>query len=299
MTFPTTVLLKALAFIYFASSYKSLPLAYYIRFYSLLVRVLVIPRIKNKLFNTPIPHASQWPLQSLAHKRQLPTKKPQTEGGSHAGNDTAAADAAADAAAQSEREDEGTLAAFRPFVLSTYNSPFECDMFLHKSNSTYFTELDIARTELMTTLFRDLIYHVYDTTSRFVYVPVAAVQGTFLKEIKPYQRYEIVSRVLSWDDKWLFILSKFLIRDKKSATKDGKRTSCLAVTKYIIKDGRVTIAPAEALQKCGIWSTRAEELARENYALIDEFTDVQQLDELDLFLGERGKQEQGESQKEK
>ena len=40
---------------------------------------------------------------------------------------------------------------------------------------------------------------------------LGGVSCTFRKEIKPYQKYEVWSRVLSWDDKWIYIVSHFVL----------------------------------------------------------------------------------------
>lgn len=41
------------------------------------------------------------------------------------------------------------------------------------------------------------------------YVPVGTIQCTFKKEIKMFQRYSITSSVYAWDEKWLYVFLKF------------------------------------------------------------------------------------------
>jgi len=89
---------KYLLYIYLLTSYKSLPGAYFIRFYIQIIKTLILPKISNKFIKC--------------------YKSP-----------------------------------FQTITLKTYNSPWECDGYLHKSNSTYFEELDIIRTKLMTSIF--------------------------------------------------------------------------------------------------------------------------------------------------
>jgi acyl-CoA thioesterase FadM len=157
---------------------------------------------------------------------------------------------------------------------NTYNSPMECDFYLHKSNSCYFEELDIARSHLMTTIFQKF-FHDYKTESgSYAFVPVGNIFGSFKREIKPFQKYSIKSRVLAWDNKWLFILSKFVIgKDKVAST---------MVTKYVLKDGRKTINPEQAIKFQGMWSEELELKNKENLKLCQWMVNTDQLDEFQL-----------------
>ncbi|GMM37118.1 hypothetical protein DASC09_044430 [Saccharomycopsis crataegensis] len=232
-----TIALKVLVALYLASSYKSLPLAYFFRFFNQVFQLLIVPYIKKKL--------------GFTVKLGPPIKN------------------------------EGpNLAIFTPQVFKTYNSPFECDMFFHKSNSTYFTELDIVRTRLMCTIFGEFFLQYYGRHGSFPYVPVSAVQATFKKEIKPYSRYNVVSRIVAWDNKWIFILSKFILPGQND------RTSCTAITRYILKQGRKTIEPREAMKACGLYSKEAEEISQKNFAMVEDFLNTGDIQDVDLYIPE-------------
>lgn len=117
-------------------------------------------------------------------------------------------------------------ALFRPVILKGGHTPWmECDYNLHKSNSTYFSDLDIARTELVTCLMAKAIRgpktespkagqtgntkgtDPADSTPGNYMMALGAVSCSFKKEIKPYENYEIWTRVLSWDRKWIYLIS--------------------------------------------------------------------------------------------
>ena len=106
-------------------------------------------------------------------------------------------------------------------------------------------------------------------------IMLGGVTCTFKKEIKPYQSYEIWTRVLSWDRKWLYIVCHIVEKGavkpkgytlqpwKTSAERKEEDLSALAATdaihpailavsvaKYVFKKGRRTMPPDEALRSC-------------------------------------------------
>lgn len=99
---------------------------------------------------------------------------------------------------------------FLPLITSSRATLMETDVFGHKSNSTYFSDLDIARTHFVTTVFGEAIEKCRGSTtmnglsgkprSAFT-MPLGEVSCTFKKELKPYEPYDMWTRILSWDDK--------------------------------------------------------------------------------------------------
>jgi hypothetical protein len=113
---------------------------------------------------------------------------------------------------------------------------------------------------------------------------LSGVQCVFHREIKPYQPFEVWSRILSWDEKWIYIVTHFVVRgayrpkqfflQKDSAERpcrpmehedavmqEKKRRSVFAsaVSRYVFKQGRKTFPPEKILKKCGLLpSTEAE-----------------------------------------
>ncbi|CCF59200.1 hypothetical protein KAFR_0G01660 [Kazachstania africana CBS 2517] len=148
---------------------------------------------------------------------------------------------------------------FRANKYTTYASPFECDFYFHKSNSTYFAELDVNRGGLMCKIFQKLFL----TSKHYPFIPVANVFMNFLKEIKPFEKYDISSHIFCWDQKWLYIMSRF------TRTND-KTLFSIAITKYVLKDGRKTINPRDAMKACGIYNEEVEKISQENLVLLTE-----------------------------
>ncbi|CCE78388.1 Piso0_001010 [Millerozyma farinosa CBS 7064] len=177
---------------------------------------------------------------------------------------------------------------YRTASMHTYVSPLEIDMYLHKSNSTYFMDLDIARTEFMTIIFqKHFLVNILNENNEFSkksfmnvpYIPVATVQCTFKKELKVFQRYEIVSRVFAWDEKWLFILSKFVLNDRK------KTVCAIAMTKYVFKKkSRMTIRPEEILKECGFYNDEVVKVNAKHYEKIKNMRSSEDIEALDAEL---------------
>ncbi|KAL9616425.1 MAG: hypothetical protein Q9160_008701 [Pyrenula sp. 1 TL-2023] len=152
--------------------------------------------------------------------------------------------------------------------ISTRTPLFESDYNLHKSNSTYFADLDIARTKHATRLispaFPALTKQLkekegYDKRGR-IGVYLGAVHCSFRKEIGMMEKGEIWTRVVGWDDKgkWLVLGSWFVRRKKKrskgesSGGKDEEIEVCAsALSKYVVKIGRRTVPVDRCLREAG------------------------------------------------
>lgn len=78
-----------------------------------------------------------------------------------------------------------------------------------ESNSTYFQDVDIARTHLICTLFSAGIEQARKSKGQGILgAALGAVSCSFRKEINPFERYEMWTRVLSWDRKWVCLSSQ-------------------------------------------------------------------------------------------
>ncbi|CAL5871087.1 uncharacterized protein PFLUO_LOCUS5333 [Penicillium psychrofluorescens] len=142
----------------------------------------------------------------------------------------------------------------------------ETDYNLHKSNSTYFTDLDISRTALVTRIYSPgvgLISKELDKEfnaaaqregkrapkRKVVSIVLGSVYCSFKREIKPFELYEMHSKVISWDKKWMYILTCFMRPAKRAG---GEKTLlATALSKYVVKKGRLTVSPERILRASG------------------------------------------------
>lgn len=174
---------------------------------------------------------------------------------------------------------------FKPLITSSYNSIYDCDYNFHKSNSTYFGDLDVARAHYVGCLLRTSLARLNrgDLTglpeeSKSIkgnyIVALGGVGCVFRKEIKPLEQFEIWTRLLTWDNKWIYVIShivkkgskkpsKYALQPWKKASKkpatntpnsEGEKDMTKAIfassiAKYVVKKGRLTIAPEIVLQR--------------------------------------------------
>ncbi|TKA73815.1 hypothetical protein B0A49_02081 [Cryomyces minteri] len=193
---------------------------------------------------------------------------------------------------------------FEPLITSTHTSLGECDYNLHKSNSTYFSDLDISRAQLVSCLIKRGLERLNkgDTSGlegaasqvpkaqgkgkagESYIVALGGVSCAFKREIKPFQRYEIWTRVLCWDRKWLYLVSHIVRKNtvkpirytlqpwRRSSSKSPAETEedvqrererikgailASSIAKYVVKKGRLTIPPELVLLRSELLPPRS------------------------------------------
>ncbi|CAL1709867.1 unnamed protein product [Somion occarium] len=103
----------------------------------------------------------------------------------------------------------------------TWAGPDDCDFNFHLSNSSYAKNLDAARFKTSATFFPALF-----TCGGFV--ALGATHYSFLREIPICAKYEMISNLLCWDNKWIYIVTRFITRGqnrKSNLPKLGPSTS--------------------------------------------------------------------------
>ncbi|RCI09186.1 hypothetical protein L249_1462 [Ophiocordyceps polyrhachis-furcata BCC 54312] len=181
---------------------------------------------------------------------------------------------------------------FKPMVNESHVTLLEMDYNLHKSNSTFFTDLDCARTHLVSYLCRrgmEKLRHnrrdalVPDPTTGLpasgpINIMLGSVACSFRREVGAFTRYEMWSRIIAWDRKWLYILTHFVpkgtakpaewldrrcagLKTNKAATSAAdweKKIQATALSKYVFKLGRLTVHPAIVLERSGLLPHRPD-----------------------------------------
>lgn len=185
---------------------------------------------------------------------------------------------------------------FHYCITSTYNSILETDYNLHKSNSTYFTDLDISRSQCVTHLLHGGLKAISANAKTKAVVTqdgtvakggmgigLGGVFCSFKKEVAPFQGYETWTRILAWDRKWLYIVTHFVVKGKvrptgwdsgakswfgplrprqTAAAAAGeaqdfqKYVIATAVSKYVFKVGRFTVNPTILMEHSGLLPER-------------------------------------------
>lgn len=213
----------------------------------------------------------------------------------------------------------GPRALFAPVICGSRAPVLEIDYNVHKSNSTYFADLDVSRTHLVSYICGAGVRAVSDnartqlvldpTTGRpstgSFGIMLGSVHCSFHKEIAPYRAYEMWSRVLAWDRKWMYIVTHYVPkglgrpsewldprfgRQNRSAGGDvakdwEKKIHATAVSKYVFKLGRLTVHPAVILDASGLLPERPGGWA------VDDTTPAEDLPSCDLFSQPEGDEE--------
>lgn len=102
-------------------------------------------------------------------------------------------------------------------------------------------------------------------------IALGAVSCSFKKELKPYETYELWTRILSWDSKWIFILTHFVRKDsvkpRRFSLYPEQNNNCAvdgngkipqdnivasALSRCVFKQGRKTVSPEFMLKASGL-----------------------------------------------
>jgi acyl-CoA thioesterase FadM len=88
--------------------------------------------------------------------------------------------------------------------------PFDCDINLHLNNARYFSFMDLGRLQLTAQL--GLLKEFY-RERRWVPV-IAGTEMTFLRALDPFQSFELVTRILAWDEYYVYMEQRFEVNGK-------------------------------------------------------------------------------------
>lgn len=109
-------------------------------------------------------------------------------------------------------------------------------------------------------------------------VALGGVMCDFRKEIRAFERYDVWTRLLAWDEKWLYVMSHVVKKgskrptantlqpfeshsSRKAESADDKRdlskiVFASSLAKYVVKKGRLTIAPELVLRRSDVLPER-------------------------------------------
>lgn len=130
--------------------------------------------------------------------------------------------------------------------------PQDIDVYGHLNNGRYLTLMDLGR----------WMYSVRTGTLRTMisrkWLPlIGAAAIEFRRELKAFQRCELITRVLGWDTKWVYIEHRI---------ERAGEVHARAIVRAVFKQGRQTIAFDELLAAIGRQESSprsTEDLARE------------------------------------
>jgi len=118
------------------------------------------------------------------------------------------------------------------FALGFRVWPTDLDLNLHMNNGRYLTLMDLGRMQLLVTPRL-----AWPLLKRRCMPVVAAISIQYRRPLSPFQRFTLHTRILGWDDKWVFMEQRF---------ETARGTAAVAVVKGAILEGRRTM-PTQAL----------------------------------------------------
>lgn len=116
--------------------------------------------------------------------------------------------------------------------------PNDLDLNLHMNNGRYLTVMDLGRFDLT---FRTGLGSVM--LKRRWRPMVGSAHIRFRRSLDPFQRYELHTRLLAWDEKWFYLQQQFIREGDVYAE---------AVVKTIFRGPQGNIPPGEAAQILGL-----------------------------------------------
>jgi Thioesterase-like superfamily len=171
-------------------------------------------------------------------------------------------------------KEHATHPVFAAATITSYTSILETDYNLHKSNSTYFADMDISRTTCATPLYTPGAGIVSKELDEEIaaavvaegkprpkkklpmYIALGGTYCTFKREIKPLEKFTLKSQVVAWDEKWMYIVTYFLKAEKKKG--EGPILAAIGLSKYCLKKGRLTVPIERVLRASGYLPARPD-----------------------------------------
>jgi acyl-CoA thioesterase FadM len=91
-----------------------------------------------------------------------------------------------------------------PSCLSLHALPLDCDLNWHVNNARYLSFMDLGRIHLMGQA------GLYSILLKRRWSPVlVAAEISFIRAIRPMQKFKLDTRIVSWDDNYLYLEQSF------------------------------------------------------------------------------------------
>jgi acyl-CoA thioesterase FadM len=117
--------------------------------------------------------------------------------------------------------------------------PTDLDVLGHMNNGIYFSIMDVGRTDL---LIRAGVWAKF--SARGYYPVLAGETGTFRKSLRPWQRFDLETRVIGYDEKAVFVEQRFVV--------DGEIYASAVTKARFLKKSGGTLSTAELADVVGI-----------------------------------------------
>lgn len=114
----------------------------------------------------------------------------------------------------------------------------DIDLNWHVNNSRYLAMMDLGRVQMMGQA--GLLPKLF----KLKWTPIAqAVEIRYIRDIKPFARFELESRLLGWDDKYWYMEQRFF---------SGETTHAVALVRGLFLEGRKKVANDRLAELAGV-----------------------------------------------
>lgn len=122
--------------------------------------------------------------------------------------------------------------------------PLDLDFNRHVTNGRYFTLADVGRMDFV------LRSGAFRVALRLKALPIVGdTWGKFRRELKIFQTFEIHTRMLGWDEKWVFMEHRFL--------REG-RVIGVVVMRGLFRSNKGPVPPLELVREIGTTQPSSE-----------------------------------------
>lgn len=108
----------------------------------------------------------------------------------------------------------------------------DIDMNMHMTNSRYASFMDLARVDFM---IRNGGWGRIRAAGLYPVLGSSSIR--FRRPIKPFQRFDVTARIVSWDERWIYMEHKLVIKGGPKG--DDIASVCIVKTTFLGKKGRV------------------------------------------------------------
>jgi acyl-CoA thioesterase FadM len=122
-------------------------------------------------------------------------------------------------------------------VVSFRVLPNDLDIFMHMNNGRYLTLMDLGRVDMMV---RGGFFKEAQKRGWFPVVGTSTIE--YKRSLELFDRYELKTRLLGWDDRWFYIEQLFVKDDRVAAS---------ATIKAMMRSKTGIVTPQEALEVIG------------------------------------------------
>lgn len=116
--------------------------------------------------------------------------------------------------------------------------PNDCDLNLHMNNGRYLTFMDLGRVHYVAQA--GLLRHVLRQRWGAV---MSAAEVNFIRPLAPFQKFELVTRMLTWDEKYFYLEHRFESREELCA---------IATVRGLLLHGGQPVPTAQVLRALGV-----------------------------------------------